>query len=235
MCLRADGTPSAGMMPTIAHNTPKTAIVTSIMLEMCLRGRLECSTDGQLFSLKGDSKIGDDIMDDAIEKIKDKQLSLGGWLKNINGTVIFTEGVKDLLPRVYGRLVEKKVLREVKGMRGTTYPFEDTQEIERLTQKLREALRTKDISTLDERSLCLIGIFHALDKPYIHTPDNALDINRILPDKNERSKIRENLVTLLENANKSEIANLSTAVSHSIVTRTVRAALLGWMSVLFNL
>jgi len=239
MCLRQDGSVSSG---PVAHKMPAVAVVTSIMLELCLKDRLICTTtsSGAVFSLRGTEPTGDDLLDDVIQVMKDKNdQTIDEWFKNVNGTLIFTTGIKDLVPRVYKRLCDKKVLTEKKGMLGASYPFDDLAQIGILTQHLREILHTDPLKVddLNPRDLCLIGVFHALDKPFASKPGNALDINRIFPDKEEKDKVRKNLEVIFQFAKteESDVAAVSKAATQAVLKRMLRIALLGAFNVFLNL
>jgi hypothetical protein len=72
-----------------------------------------------------DTPTGDDILDEAITIMKDqKDATVEDWIKNLNGTLIFKAGIKNLQERVYQRLVAKKVVRvEEKKVQNVVNPF----------------------------------------------------------------------------------------------------------------
>jgi len=238
-CLRKGGEPSSG---PIGKKCPGVAIVASIMLELALRDRL-LQTGEDLFKLQGDQLTGDDIIDDTINIMKTAgAASVDEWLKSLIGTLVTRKGIPDLENRVYRRLVAKKVLQEEKTMLGgAKFPFYDNPEIDRLTQKLRNILSTTPIhiDELSTRDFCIVGLFNALDKPFVHRPGNALDINRIYPDKDERKKMRENVEALLQESNKDgnagEALGVGESVQRSLARRIMRVTFLGAFNILLNL
>jgi hypothetical protein len=239
MCLRKDGDLSSG---PISQKCPAIAIEAGIMLELFLKGfisRVE-NEQKEYFVICKEGTTGDDILDEAIAIMKDiKNATFEDWIKNLNGTLIFKVGIKGLQERIFDRLVAKGLVKKEKGMvYGFRYPFSNEAEINQLTQTLKNAILSD--GNLSPRTLCLIGLFQALDKPFIYKLGNALDINRIFPDKTERDKARANLEKLLEAAVETEgadnaAATMSDSMRKTIVRRMIRVAILGMFNILFNL
>jgi len=131
------------------------------------------------------------------------------------------------------------LLKKEKGaVFGYRYPFDNEGEINQMTQALKNAVLSD--GNLPSRTLCLIGLFQALDKPFVSKLGNALDINRIFPDKTERDKARANLEKLFEAAtetdgNENAAAAMSDSMRKVIVTRMIRVAILGIFNVFFML
>jgi len=209
------------------------------MLELALKDRLK-QTGEDRFELEGKEPTGDDVIDDAINIMKDVgPTPMDEWMKSLIGTIITRKGIPRLEERIYERLVAKKVLKKEKTLLGgEKFPFYDNPEIDRLIQQVKNSLSTPPnrIEELHPRDFCLVGLFHALDKPFANRPGNALDINRIYPDKDERRKMRENVELLLnENALEGSFTGETSAVSesvrHSILRRMIRLTFLGMFNV----
>jgi len=238
-CLRSDGDFSIG---PISSKMTNVVISAGIFMELALLDRLEVTKNGKkvLFALKGDNLTEDAIINSAIEIMKNEKEphEIDSWFKILIGSLIFHDGIKDLKPKVLNLLVEKKVL----STHGKSYPFADTEEIKRVAEKLKSLanIPPSSVDTMNERDYCLLGLFYALDKPFEHKVGNALDINRIYPDKDERSKMRKNLAEIFKD-NKSEDLTLndtkaiSTEVEKSIIRRMLRVMMLGMFHVFFNL
>ena len=93
------------------------ALAARILMEFIYRGIVEHKKKGStyVFAIKKDEKTGDDILDEAIEIMKDnKEPTINEWVKCTNGTLLFEKGIKDMKIRIWRRLAEKNVLREVK-------------------------------------------------------------------------------------------------------------------------
>jgi hypothetical protein len=82
----------------------------------------------------------------------------------------------------------------------TLYPFQTEKVQERITEELHEILIMDPLLIESKylRTYCQLAIFHALDKRFQYKITNAVDINRLLPDHEERSLVRKNLRFLFE-------------------------------------
>jgi len=166
------------------------------------------------------------------------------WIKYLCGTLIFHKGIENMENRVYLRLCEKGILKhDTKKIIGLIesekFPFENVEYIERLTIHLHESIESikVDLSRLTPRDFCFVGLFYALDKPFVNRPGNALDINRLFPDKDQRQKIRETLEVLFNSKvdDESGFKSVSAQVTETILNRMVRVAVLGIFNVLLSL
>jgi len=240
MCIREDGDVSSG---PVSSKAPGIAFAAGVLLELTLRGLVQQEGKDK-YKLLSDQKTGDSVVDDAIDitmkETKGEAVSIEEWLKNINGTLIFRHGIPMLRERIYDRLVQKKVLVKVEsktlGIASVKYPFAATDGVKNFDAALRKAALEID-EKMDERTLCVLGLFEALDKPFRSKVGNALDINRIFADKAEREKARANLDKLFSEdvgteANAKSIAN---AVAASVVRRMISIAVLGMFHILRNL
>jgi len=240
MCLRKDGDLSSG---TISSRCPAIAIEAGIMLELFLRGFISRvpNENKEYFVISKEGTTGDEVLDEAIAIMKDiKNATFEDWIKNLNGTLIFKTGIKGLQDKIFNRLVAKSLVKKEKGaVYGYRYPFDNEAEINQITNALKNAVLSD--GNLPPRTLCLIGLFQALDKPFVSKLGNALDINRIFPDKAEREKARANLEKLFEAAaaepagTDNDAAAMSDAMRKTIVTRMIRVAILGIFNIFFML
>jgi len=248
MCLRSDGEVSSG---PIGKKCPSLGSAAGIMMELGLRQLLEVVQEGKetLFRLKSEAaaSTGDDILDQAVHIIlsENPENSPSGkpiddWIKSLNGTLITRKGIPDLEKRVFHRLVAKGLLgqeeEKLLGLISEKYPFKDIAEIERIKLHWKSILSTKpeDVGSLSERDFCLLGIFYALDKPFVYRPGNAIDINRIYPDSDERKAMRENVETIVSSESNDQLS-LGTAVHQSLVHRIIKVSVLGLFGILTNL
>jgi len=235
-CLRKDGDFSSG---PIASKMANVSIVSAIMMELALRDRIDLfrSNNTVEFKLRGSEPTDDDILNSAIEIMKnEKQVDMDSWIKKLNGTLIFNEGIKDLKQRVMNKIIQKGTL-SIEVFVKTSYPWKNEQEINEVAENIKRLinLSTDKIDTLSERDLCLIGLFYALDKPFEYRVGNALDINRIYPDKEERSKMRKNLDALIQSQKLNESGEVANEVKKSVIRRMIRIMIFGMFTILFNL
>jgi len=244
MCLRKDGDMSSG---PVSSKSPALGVVAGILMELTLSGYIQQEGTDKFKLIKQD-KTGDDILDDAIEIMKETKeaTNINDWLKSLNGTLIFRSGIKNLRDRVMVRLVDKKILdrdeSKTLGISSVKYPFSKTDGVEQFDAALRKsAFDLQENKTVADRPLCVLGIFEAMDRPFRSKLGNALDINRIFPDKTEREKIRNVLDQLFaqgaesvstEQATTKSVAN---AVTTSLIRRMISIAVLGMFHVLTNL
>jgi len=84
---------------------------------------------------------------------------------------------------------------------GHKYPFVNEPEINAITQELKDAIMALTIDDLSPKMMSLLGLFHALDKPFHYLMTNAIDIKRIYADKTELANARKNLEKLLDSKN----------------------------------
>jgi len=257
MCIRENGDMPSGF---IARKCPSIGIAAAILMELVLRNRVIHIHGGDddekdIFRVICEDSTTDDILDEAIEIMKNEKnnADVEGWIKCLNGTLIFRSGIKNLQEKIADRLVEKGILKEEEEemLLGLVivkkYPFADLESIQILTSQLRVAASNThyphgvnkdddDLSErnneLSERTTCLLGLFYALDKPFRLKTDNVIDINRLIPDKDEREVIRNNLEKLLEGTEEQIVA---AAVRNAIVKRIIRVALLGMFNIFLNL
>jgi len=248
MCLRSDGEVSSG---PIGKKCPSLGSAAGIMMELMLRQLLEVVVEGKetRFRLKSDTtgNTGDDILDQAIHIIlaENPELTPSGrsiddWIKSLNGTLITRKGIPDLEKRVFHRLVAKKVLKQEEekllGLISEKYPFGDLVEIDRIQQHWKDVLGTSpaNISSLSERDFCLMGLFYALDKPFVHRPGNAIDINRIYPESDTRKAMRVNVEAVI-NSESNDQLSIGTAVHQSLVRRIIRVTVMGLFGIFTQL
>jgi len=240
MCLRKDGDISSG---PISHKCPALAIEAAILLELFLKGHISrvMQEERECFIISNEEATGDDLLDEAKRIMKDiKNATFEDWIRNLNGTLITIPGIQGILERVFTRLYLKKIVKKEKGLMSMKYPFDNEEEINQWTQVLKDAIFAASPDALPVRTLCLIGLFQALDKPFVSKVGNALDINRIFPDKVERDKARANLEKLLESSEStSTIDNtavaMTDAVRKNILRRMIRVAIFGMFNIFFNL
>jgi len=242
-CTRQDGSVSSAAM---SHKGSHLVISAGILLELIMRSRVTHVKKGNTntFPVTNEETTGDDILDESIAIMKkQKDPDITDWTKCINGTLIFKDGIKGLQERIWRRLESKGILKEetssiVLGLgHSTKFAFSNEVEIQRLTDELRNDALLDPVQqqALDERQLCRLGLFLAMDKPFRHTVGNALDINRIFPDKTVRETAREHLDKLMEGGTEEDPKTVSKELSKEIITRMLRIFLLGWISLFFAL
>jgi len=206
ICLRKDGELS---LHPLAHKYPAVAVEAGIILELILRKNVtQMNKDN--FVVTDTTTTGDEVLDEAIQLMKNvPDASMGDWIKHINGK-IFSSGIKNLNGKVFQQLCDKKILSKENVIIGHKYPFVNEPEINAITQELKDAIMTPKMEDLSPKLMCLLGLFHALDKPFHYLMTNALDIKRIYTDKTELSNARKNLERLLDSKNETNAEELAT-------------------------
>jgi len=197
VCLRKDGELS---LHPLAHNYPSIAIEAGIILELILRKNVtQASKDS--FVVTDATPTGDVVLDEALILMKDNtDATMKDWIRHINGTA-WTTGIKHLSGKIFQQLCDKKILNKENALIGHKYPFANEPEIDAITQELKDAIMALTIDDLSPKMMGLLGLFHALDKPFHYLMTNAIDIKRIYPDKTELANARKNLEKLLDSKN----------------------------------
>eukprot|EP01112_Ceratiomyxa_fruticulosa_P011137 TRINITY_DN29_c0_g2_i2.p1 TRINITY_DN29_c0_g2~~TRINITY_DN29_c0_g2_i2.p1 ORF type:complete len:266 (-),score=47.42 TRINITY_DN29_c0_g2_i2:247-1044(-) len=254
LCLRKDGDVSSG---PIGKKCPSIGITGAIVMELYFQNRImmEKGEKGKvLFQLTPppaggdrDTPTTDDLLNDAIKIIAPlgKPLEFSEWIRYLCGTLIFHKGIENMEKRVYIRLCEKGILKQdlkkiIGLIESEKFPFENTEYIQQFTVHLHQSIENLkvDPSRISPKELCLAGLFHALDKPFVHRPGNALDINRLYPDKEERHRARETLEAVFNTKEEGDdvgLKGVSTQVTETILNRMLKVAVLGMFNILFNL
>lgn len=112
--------------------------------------------------------------------MKDKKdPTINDWLKYLCGTLLFTKGISNFRERIYDRLCEKGILREVQKILGKKHTFKNLVEIDKVANKIRNIASITDntkSNEISDRDFSLLCLFHALDKPFANKISNCLDI-----------------------------------------------------------
>jgi len=248
LCLRNTGDVSSAIFGYSEVSTGN-GLAGAAVMELTLRGRIQIlkkeNTNTEVFVVVGSGSTGDDILDEAIDIMRDKKdATLGDWLKLINGTLVFHKGIKDHRERLYQRLCSKGILREVKKVVGKSkHTFKDVTAVEKVADKIRKWGQITDPAKgpeLSDRDFALMALFYSLDKPFANKVGNCLDINRIFPDINERTEARKNLEALVNNetskADSSDITGqVAKQVSRKIFVYQIKVMTMGIFSMLTEL
>jgi len=225
LCLRNTGDVSGGIFGYSEVSTGN-GLAGALVMELSLRGRIEMKkTPGgnEAFYPCGTGIIGDDILDEALEIMKDKKdPSMSDWLKNLNGTLVFTKGVTRFRERLYERLCAKGILRQVKKVIGSKHTFKDVASVDVVADKIRKMGHITDptkAAELSDRDFSLLALFHSLDKPFANKISNCVDINRIFPDTVERVEVRKNIEALITHETNKADDDVNVLVSKNISRR----------------
>jgi len=226
LCLRNTGDVSGGIFGYSEVSTGN-GLAGALVTELSLRGRIETrkATNGKddAFYPAGSGTTGDDILDEALEIMKDKKdPSMSDWLKNLNGSLVFTKGIGKFRERLYERLCNKGILREVKKVIGSKHTFKNVTAVENVAEKIRKMGHITDpskSSDMSDRDFSLLALFYSLDKPFINKLSNCLDINRIFPDTVERTQVRKNMEALINHETTSDAESVNLKVSKSIARK----------------
>jgi len=204
LCLRNTGDVSSGIFGYSEVSTGN-GLAGAVIMELALRSKITIGEKGTEIIVSDSNLTGDDILDEAMEMMKDKKdASMGDWLKFLNGTLVFHKGIKDFRERLYQRLCNKGILREVKKVMGTKHTFKDVVRVEKVADKIRSLGQISDptkSTELSDRDYALLALFYSVDKPFQKKISNCLDINRIFPDSDERATVRKNIENLINHEN----------------------------------
>jgi len=245
LCLRNTGDVSSGIFGYSEVSTGN-GLAGAVIMELALHLRISFGEAKDVIIPVGTGSTGDDIMDEALEIMKDKKNpTMSDWLKNLNGTLVFTKGIKSFRERLYQRLCDKGILREVKKVIGTKHTFKDVNRVEKVADKIRNLGNISDptkSSELSDRDYAFLALFYALDKPFQNRLSNCLDINRIFPDTTERATVRKNIEALVNNessqASEEDIVittQVSKQIGRKILIWQIKVMTMGIFSLLTSL
>jgi len=244
LCLRNTGNISGGIFGYSEVSTGN-GLAGAVIMELSLRGRLAINEKGEL-SVVSSEKTGDDLLDEAIEIMKDKKNStMDEWLKSLNGTFVFHKGIKEFRERLYDRLCTRGILRRVQKVVGTKHTFKDVTKVDAVAEKIRTMAKITDpakSTELSDHDYSLLALFYALDKPFQNKVSNCLDINRIFPDTEERNQARNNVEALINHeassASEQDIninVQVSKKITRKILVWSIKVMTMGIFSVLTEL
>ncbi len=149
-----EGTPVMG-----AHHSY--ALSGALVAELLVQRRIRLDESGKkpMVSVVDRSRTGDDILDEALERIATakRRASMRTWVARL-------AGIKRLRHRVAGRLVERGILRMDEGkvlllFTRKVYPERDPKPEREIVARLRQAIFTYT-SEIEPRTVVLVALAH---------------------------------------------------------------------------